>query len=289
MGQSYGGFCALRYLSAAPGGLKEVLITGGIPSLNRPVDDVYRATFARVIAKNRQFYARYPGDAQRVRDIVDHLLQHDVPIPGGGRLTAARFLQLGLQFGMGDGFETVHYLVEDAFVVMPDGQRLLNWNFLAQVAQAQTFDSNPIYALLHEACYTQQAASQWSANRLIAEFPEFGLQGTGPVLFTGEMIFPWMFECYAQLQPLKQAAHLLAQTAAWPALYDLECLRENTVPVAAAVYHDDMYVHRQFSEETADTVPNMRLWVTNAYEHNGLRVDGGVVLSRLLSMVRGEI
>jgi pimeloyl-ACP methyl ester carboxylesterase len=289
LGQSYGGFCALRYLSAAPDGLREVLITGGIPSLTRPVDDVYRATFARVIAKNRQFYARYPGDDQRVRDIVDHLLQHVVRLPGGGRLTAARFLQLGLQFGMADGFEAVHYLMEDAFLVLPDGQRVLNWNFLTQVEQAQSFDTNPIYALLHEACYTQQAASQWSADRLLTEFPEFALQGPGPVLFTGEMIFPWMFECYSQLQPLKEAAHLLAQTAAWPNLYDVDRLRHNAVPVAAAVYHDDMYVHRQFSEETANLVPNIRLWVTNEYEHNGLRMDGGPVLARLLAMVRGEI
>ena len=33
LGQSYGGFCALRYLSAAPEGLEAALITGGIPSL----------------------------------------------------------------------------------------------------------------------------------------------------------------------------------------------------------------------------------------------------------------
>ena len=62
----------MRYLSAAPQGLKEVLITGGIPSLSRPVDDVYRATCARVDDKNRQYYQRYPGDVQRVRHIVDY-------------------------------------------------------------------------------------------------------------------------------------------------------------------------------------------------------------------------
>jgi len=121
------------------------------------------------------------------------------------------------------------------------------------------------------------------------EFPEFALHGTDPVLFTGEMVFPWMFDAYAQLQPLKAAAELLAQTDAWPPLYDLERLRQNIVPVAAAVYYDDMYVHREFSEETACMVPNMRLWFTNEYEHNGLRADGSAVLGRLLAMARGEI
>ena len=289
LGQSYGGFCAMHYLSAAPEGLREVLITGGIPSLFRPADDVYRATYRRVVAKNRLYYQRYPGDVARVRRIVDHLLRHDVRLPGGARLTARRFLQLGLQFGMSDGFESVHYLLEEAFVAGGDGRGALQWNFLFHLEHMQTFDTNPIYSLLHEACYTQGAASQWSAQRLLAEFPEFALEGRDPVLFTGEMIYPWMFDTYAQLQPLKVAAEVLAATDAWPALYDVARLQHNTVPVAAAVYSDDMYVHREFSEETAALVPNVKLWVTNEYEHNGLRADGAAVLGRLLAMVRGEI
>ena len=44
-GQSYGGFCALTYLSFAPEGVKEALITGGLAPLGGPADDVYRATF----------------------------------------------------------------------------------------------------------------------------------------------------------------------------------------------------------------------------------------------------
>ncbi|MES2951996.1 MAG: alpha/beta fold hydrolase [Pseudomonadota bacterium] len=289
LGQSYGGFCAMRYLSAAPEGLKEVLITGGIPSLTRPVDDVYRATYRRVVDKNRLYYQRYPDDASRVRQIVDHLLHNDVYLPSGARLDAQRFLQLGLQFGMSGGFEAVHYLLEEAFVTGADGRVVMNWNFLFHLEQMQTFETNPIYSLLHEACYTQGAASRWSAQRLLAEFPEFALERAGPVLFTGEMIYPWMFDAYAQLQPLKAAADILAATAEWPQLYDAERLKQNTVPVAAAVYYDDMYVHREFSEETAASVPNMKLWVTNEHEHNGLRADGAAVLGRLLAMVRGEI
>ncbi len=290
LGQSYGGFCAMRYLSAAPEGLREVLITGGIPSLTRPVDDVYRATYQRVLAKNRLYYQRYPDDARQVRKIVDCLLQNDVRLPGGGQLTARRFLQLGLQFGMSDGFEAVHYVLEEAFVAGVDGQQVLNWNFLFHIEQMQSFDTHPIYSLLHEACYTQGQASNWSAERLLLEFPEFALADTGqPLPFTGEMIYPWMFDIYTQLQPLKPAAQLLATTTDWPQLYDVARLQRNTVPVAAVVYYDDMYVHREFSQETADMVPNMTLWVTNEYEHNGLRADGEAVRNRLLAMVRGGV
>ena len=291
LGQSYGGFCSMRYLSAAPQGLKEVLITGGIPSLTRPVDDVYRATYKRVIEKNRLYYLRYPGDVEKVRAIVHHLLDHEVKMPSGGRLTPQRFLQLGLQFGMSDGYDAIHYLIEEAFVDGVDGKnkRELNWNFLFHLEQLQSFDTCPIFSLMQEACYTQQAASNWSADRLLAEFPEFSLEQAGAFLFTGEMIYPWMFDAYPQLQPLKRAAELLARDDTWPMLYDVKKLSQNRVPVAAAVYFDDMYVHREFSEETARTVPNMKLWVTNQYEHNGLRADGEAVVDRLLQMVRGSV
>ena len=288
LGQSFGGFCAMNYLSAAPHGLREVLITGGIPSLTRPTDDVYRATYPRVIAKNRLYYQRYPDDVQHVRMIVQHLTDHDVQLPGGGRLTAQRFLQLGLAFGMSDGYEAVHYLLEEAFVDTPNG-REMNWNFLFHFEHAQSFDSHPIYSVLQEACYTQQSASNWSAERLMHEFAQFNHDTDAPILFTGEMIYPWMFEQYPQLQPLKDAADLLAKKSDWPMLYDVETLRKNRVPVAAAVYFDDMYVHREFSEETAQIVPNVKLWVTSEYEHNGLRADGERVLDRLLKIVRGEM
>jgi len=35
-------------------------------------------------------------------------------------------------------------------------------------------------------------------------------------------------------------------------------------------------------------VPNIKLWVTSEYEHNGLRADGEAILDRLLRMVRNQ-
>ncbi|MFM7295180.1 MAG: alpha/beta fold hydrolase [Burkholderiales bacterium] len=291
LGQSYGGFCSMRYLSAAPHGLREVFITGGIPSLTRPTDDVYRNTYRRVIAKNAKYYERYPQDVARVCELVAYLRQNDVPMPSGGRLTAQRFLQLGLALGMSDGYEAIHYLLEEAWIARADSrmERELNWNFLVHLEHQQSFDTNPIFSLMQEACYTQQAASNWSAERLLNEFPEFSLERKDCVLFTGEMIYPWMFDTYPQLKPLKGAADILARKTDWPMLYDIEVLKHNKVPVAAAVYYDDMYVPREFSEETATVVPNMRLWHTNEYEHNGLRADGEKVLGRLIAMVPGAV
>jgi hypothetical protein len=59
--------------------------------------------------------------------------------------------------------------------------------------------------------------------------------------------------------------------------------------VAAAIYADDPYVERAFSEETAGLVRGMRAWVTNEYDHNGLRADGGRILGRLIDLARGRI
>jgi hypothetical protein len=288
LGQSYGGFCLTHYLSAAGAGLREVIITGGLPPLERPADDVYRATYRRVIEKNQRYYERYPDDVALVQAMIRYLAEHDVCLPGGGRLTPRRFQQLGLAFGASDGFEQVHYLLEEAFV-QGVGGRELSYGFLSHFAQAQNFETNPIFAILHEAIYCQQAASHWAAERMRAEYSEFEPNPDRRVYFTGEMIYPWQFDEYPQLRPLKQAAEILATSDAWPRLYDVATLRANQVPCVAAVYYDDMYVERTFSEETAQNMAGIKLWITNQYQHNALRADGEVLLGRLLGMLHGEI
>jgi len=142
--------------------------------------------------------------------------------------------------------------------------------------------------LLHEAEYCQGKASAWSAERIRAEHPELETTGGGPVLFTGEMVYPWMFEEYSGLTPFAEAADILARHEGWPLLYDAERLRANDVPTAAAVYYDDMYVERAFSEETAAAIRGIRLWVTNEFEHNGLRAEGERLLDRLLALLGGR-
>jgi pimeloyl-ACP methyl ester carboxylesterase len=66
LGQSFGGFCVCTYLSTAPEALQEAFVTGGLPPIARPADDVYRATYSRVRERNRRFYERYPEDLERV-------------------------------------------------------------------------------------------------------------------------------------------------------------------------------------------------------------------------------
>ena len=81
----------------------------------------------------------------------------------------------------------------------------------------------------------------------------------------------------------------MAEFAAWPELYDRKALQSNTVPVAATIYWDDMYVEWAFAEQTSGLIQGCKVWVTNEYEHNALRADGARVLDRLLGMLHGEV
>jgi pimeloyl-ACP methyl ester carboxylesterase len=271
LGQSFGGFCVTTYLSFAPEGLATAFVTGGLPPLDRQPDEVYRATYARLLAKNRAYYARYPEDRDRVRRIIERLEADDVRLPSGDRLTPRRFRQLGNLLGMSDGFEKLHYRLELA-VDSPA--------FLHDVEADYPFARNPLYAVIHEACYAPGFATRWSAQRVLPD--EIREDAT---LFTGEHVFPWMFEDYGALRPLAGAAEILAEYE-WPQLYDAERLRANEVPAAAAIYAEDMYVERAHSEETAAMIRGLRPWVTDEYEHDGLRADGMRVLGTLIDLVR---
>jgi pimeloyl-ACP methyl ester carboxylesterase len=103
MGQSYGGFCATTYLSFAPDGLREVFVFGGLQPLVDQPDEVYRATFKRVIKRNEGYYKKFPEDVEKVQKIVTFLQRFGNTTvrdtSDTGYMTARRFLQLGLGFG----------------------------------------------------------------------------------------------------------------------------------------------------------------------------------------------
>lgn len=287
LGQSYGGFCAVTYLSLAPQGLREVFITGGVPPLSGGPDEYYRHTYPEVARKTRKFFERYPADRELCTRIMEHLHKRKVALPTGGPLTVRRFQQAGFMLGMDDGMENLHYLLESAFCAGPDGDEL-SLPFLRAFENSQSFETNPIFAVLHEMCYTQGAASRWSAERVRREFPDTIWAPGKPPSFTGEMIYPWMFEELPRLRPLRDVAELLANEERWPALYDEKRLARNTVPGACVIYAEDMYVPRALSEKTAAAIPGLKVWLTNEYEHSGLRTSPGV-FERLLAMRRDEV
>lgn len=283
-GQSYGGFCALSYLSFAPEGLRAVLITGGLAPLSGAADRVYRSTFKRVAARNAEYFSRYPEDRETVNRIAHHLRRNEEFLPGGERLTVERFQMLGTFLGGNTRMDGLHYVLEDAFSETPAGCRLSDI-FLEQVRSVVARSSNPLYALMHESIYGVGPASDWAAWRVLQDFPEFKPDAT-ELLFTGEMVYPWYFEQDTALQPLVDVAGLLASKNDWKPLYDSLQLGANTVPVAAAVYAEDIYVDRELSLETAAAVRGLKVWETNDFHHDGIADDGEAIFRRLLSLTR---
>jgi pimeloyl-ACP methyl ester carboxylesterase len=286
LGQSFGGMCAVTYLSFAPHGVREAFITGGLPALAATADDIYRRTYRTVAARNAAHYERYPQDADQARLVAEYLGRHDVRRPDGGPLTVPAFQSAGGMLGQADGSHALHYLLEDPFA----GDELSD-SFLYALMDQLSFAGGPLYALLHEACYAQGCATRWAAQRIRAEFAEFdpGIEGVAPLYFTGEMIYPWMIDADPVLRPFRRAADILAERDDWPPLYDPARLAANEVPAAAAVYYNDMYVDREFSMQTARAIRGLQAWVTSEYEHDGLRVSDGAVLDRLIGMVRGNV
>jgi pimeloyl-ACP methyl ester carboxylesterase len=272
LGQSFGGFTGMTYLSIAPEGLREAFLTGGLAPIGRPIDDVYSATYRRVIEWNERYYARYPEDRARVEAIHRRLDEAPFLLPGGDRLTSRRFRQIGLWLGDSAGWELLHHVLE-----LPVGSPA----FGHDVEGAVRFSRNPLYATLHESSFADGVSTRWSADRLLPDEIRDG------VAFTAEHVYPWMFDDYGPLRDHKAAAEILARHE-WPKLYDAAQLAVNDVPVAATIYVDDLYVERAFAEETATAIRGLRPWITDEYVHNGIRADGGRVLDRLIDMVRGR-
>ena len=129
----------------------------------------------------------------------------NVTLPGGARLTVEAFQALGQVLGASTGSDALHYLLEDPFAGSEPSD-----SFLHRAQSRLSFAEAPLYAALHEACYAQEQATRWSAQRIRGEFPGFdpaaALAGDAPLLFTGEMIYPWMFDTDPVLQPLRDAA-----------------------------------------------------------------------------------
>uniref|UniRef100_A0A2N9FPR3 AB hydrolase-1 domain-containing protein n=1 Tax=Fagus sylvatica TaxID=28930 RepID=A0A2N9FPR3_FAGSY len=347
LGQSYGGFCAVTYLSFAPQGLKQVLLTGGIPSIKNgcTADTVYRVCFEQIILQNEKYYKRYPQDIEIVQEVVNYLAASEgggVLLPSGGILTPRGLQTLGLScLGSSAGFERLHYMFEGVWdpVIVPGSPKQISYYFLNTFEKSLAFDTNPLYALLHESIYCQGASSRWSANRIRSEdegkFDAINAAKEGrPVLFTGElmgmgkssvfyfgylikrletgfacpdacnlfanvetitglwggltMIFPWMFDEIHALRKFKDAAHILAEKQDWLPLYDTDVLNNNKVPVAAAVYYEDMFVNFKLAMETSHQIAGIRLWITNEYMHSGLRDGGGKVFEHLMGMLNGK-
>ena len=307
LGQSYGGFLTLTYLSLFPHGLAASFTTGGIPHVPADVAEVYAHTFPRMMEKTRRYYERYPQDARRVAAIADRLAQGDVTLPNGDPFSLNRLRMLGADFGMKPSFERLHWLVDQAFTggdgaVLPEDDSsgvphadhaygcepaALSTGFLMNVLARTASYERPLYWPLQEFIYADGELDhpiRWAAQHELERHPEYAADSR-PFMFTGEAVFPWMFDEDSSLRPFRPAVELLMEDTHFGRIYDVGQLERNDVPLQAAVYFDDMYVDSGLQLDMLSRIGNARAWVTNEFEHDGVH-DGPTVFRRLYEEAR---
>lgn len=276
LGQSFGGFTALRYLAVHPESLSLAMFTGGLPRVAGITGDsdlvnVYATTWAGMQSRSQRFFQAFPEDRGRFEALMARA-ESGISLPDGTVAGVEHVRGLGHLLGASGGAETLHWLL---------AQDVDSQAFRHDLLAALPFSArNPLYAVLQESCWADAAATRWAAVRARPA-------GIDPLWLAGEHVCPEVFAS----GPLSAWAQVAQELAAveWPALWDTDSLRAAEVPTVAAVYYDDAYVPRDFSLKTASLLSNHRSWVTNEYEHNGLRASGSVVLDRLLAMAAGDV
>jgi pimeloyl-ACP methyl ester carboxylesterase len=268
LGQSFGGFTTLAYLSTDADSLADVFITGGLSTVNRHPDEVYALCYDKMRAASEAYYRRFPEHRDVMRRLVDRAAAGEIVLPDGEVVSPSRLRSVGSALGTNDGWQTLWSLLErdhtsnafrhDLMHAMPFGGR------------------NPLYFAFHESSYANGQATRWSAERV--EPDDFRADVT---LFTGEHIRRDWTETVPAFQPWRDVALELAEFE-WPRIYDEVAISASGARGAAAVYVNDVYVPVEFSLETSRLLPDVKLWVTSEHEHNGLR--SGPVLSRLIDL-----
>ena len=156
LGQSFGGFTTMTYLSLAPEGLRGGDDHRGLSPVGRPPDDVYAATGPAAGREEPGLLPALPGrPGAGGRDPgAPGLVSRTSACPSGGRLTPRRFRQLGIWLGDSAGCELLHHLLDLLL-----GLDRLPLRHRGRCGSAR----NPIYATLHESTYADGVPTRWSA------------------------------------------------------------------------------------------------------------------------------
>ncbi|MFJ4016925.1 MULTISPECIES: alpha/beta fold hydrolase [unclassified Microbacterium] len=272
LGQSFGGFTTLAYLSTDADSLADVFITGGLSAVDRHPDEVYALCYDKMRAASEQYYRRFPQHRDVMRGLVDRAAAGDIVLPDGEVVSPSRLRSVGSALGTNEGWQTLWSLLE---------RDAASNAFRHDLMHALPYSGrNPLYFVFHESSYASGHATRWSAER--TEPQDFRDDVT---LFTGEHIRRDWTETVPAFRPWRDVTLALAEFE-WPRIYDEVAIATSGATGAAAVYVNDVYVPLEYSLETARLLPGVKLWVTSEHEHNGLR--SGPVLTHLIDLAQGR-
>lgn len=274
LGQSFGGFTTLAYLTKHPESLTQCFFTGGLSAVGHHPDDVYSLCYKKMKANSLAYYRRFPEHREKMGELADLAAEGKIVLPTGEVLSVSRLRSLGHLLGSTDGWQDLYNILE----------RDPKTNaFKYALSDAMPFGgSNPLYYVIHESSYSDGFVTDWSAERTFPE--EFREDVT---LLTGEHVWREWTQTVPALQPWAEVVDKVAQIE-WPSIYDAKMISESGVSGAAAVYFNDVYVPLEFSVETGALLPGIKKWVTSEYEHNGLRCSNGLVLQHLFDLASGK-
>lgn len=274
LGQSFGGFSTLHYLSVHPESLDRVYFTGGLSAVGTDPAEIYATTYDSMRAHSEEFYRRY-GGRDRMEKLIEATTAGKIVLPDGEVLSLSRLRSLGLLLGSDAGWLRLRSILD-----FEPGSAALAHDIAAALPYT---GRNPLYYVLHESSYADGFATNWAAQRVCPQ--DFR---DDPTLLTGEHVDPEWLDTVPAFKPWKQLTEQLAAWQ-WPSLYSASALRESGARGAAAVYVNDAFVPLSYSLDTAALVPGVRTWVTSTHEHSGLRSSNGGVLSRLISLADGAL
>lgn len=268
LGQSFGGFTTLAYLSTDAASLEHVFFTGGLSTVDRDPDEVYALCYDKMRDASERYYRRFPEHRERMRRLVGLAADGGIVLPDGEVVSVSRLRSVGSTLGSDDGWQKLWSLLE-----LDPRSNAFRYDLAAALPYG---GRNPLYFAFHESSYASGHATRWSAERV--EPVDFRDDVT---LLTGEHIRREWTETVPAFQPWRDVALILAEHE-WPKIYDAEALASSDARGAAAVYVNDVYVPVEYSLETARLLPGVAVWVTSEHEHSGLRT--GPVLERLFDL-----
>ena len=274
LGQSFGGFVTLSYLTLAPDSLDRVFFTGGLPGVDHSIDETYALTYAHLRRRNEWWYARFPETRATVAALMDRAAAGRIVLPTGEVVSPSRLRSLGHLLGSDHGWARLRALL--------DHDPAAN-AFRYDLADLLPYSGrNPLYYVLHESCWANGTITDWAAQR--ARPADFRDDLT---LLTGEHVDPDWLQTVPGFQPWADISRILARHR-WDALYERHALSNVDTAGAAAIYVDDVFVPVEGSRATAALLPNVRTHITDEYAHSGLRTSGGDILRTLFSLADTE-
>lgn len=304
LGQSYGGYISLTYLSMFPEGLQEVFITGGLPPCGMDIEDYFRIEYRDIVAQNEKFYCLYPDAhslVRRILGLIKTIGPENIEMTGRGYLSGHKLLTLGRQFGSKVGFPEVYELLQRIEDDLDQTQKL-SLETIVEFESILHVDERPLYPILLEQTWCSGGKTRWAAERVareIAGFEYLRLDEDGRyrdpadmaaddiVYFTANTYCRFHYDTHEELVDLKGAAEVLAEHD-WECPYNYKMLAANPqkVPVYAISFQKDMHLDVGVAAETAAKVGGLTLVVDPGW-HQDIRYRPAEVLENLFR-VRGK-